>query len=97
MPVPTQQGINFIGRIVGPRGITVKQMEQKFGCKILVRGLGSVKNPERERRLMNRAGWEHLRQPLHVQVSCIERSQPEAQRRVDAAVKVGAAFLFSLI
>lgn len=34
---------NMIGRILGPRGISIRQMESKFGCKILIRGKGSVK------------------------------------------------------
>lgn len=34
---------NLIGRILGPRGISVRQLEMQYGCKILIRGKGSVK------------------------------------------------------
>lgn len=33
----------IIGRILGPRGISVKQLEAQTGCRILIRGKGSVK------------------------------------------------------
>ena len=28
---------DFVGRILGPRGMTTKQLEQETGCKIMVR------------------------------------------------------------
>jgi len=34
---------NFIGLIIGPRGNTQKKMERETGCKIAIRGKGSVK------------------------------------------------------
>jgi len=34
---------NFIGLIIGPRGNTQKRMEKETGCKIAIRGKGSVK------------------------------------------------------
>ena len=34
---------NLIGRILGPRGISVRQLEMLYGCKILIRGKGSIK------------------------------------------------------
>ena len=35
---------NFVGRILGPRGMTAKQLEQETGCKIMIRGKGSMRN-----------------------------------------------------
>jgi splicing factor 1 len=35
---------NFIGLIIGPRGITQKTMEKETGAKIAIRGKGSVKD-----------------------------------------------------
>lgn len=35
---------NFVGRLLGPRGLTAKQMEQDLGCKIMVRGKGSMRD-----------------------------------------------------
>ena len=35
---------NFVGRILGPRGLTAKQLEQETKCKIMVRGKGSMRD-----------------------------------------------------
>ncbi|KAI6198149.1 KH domain-containing protein [Aphelenchoides besseyi] len=34
---------NFVGRLLGPRGKTLKRIEQDTGCKIMIRGEGSVR------------------------------------------------------
>lgn len=44
IPVKDFPGRNFIGLIIGPRGDTQKQLERETGCKIAIRGKGSVKN-----------------------------------------------------
>lgn len=46
---------NFVGRILGPRGMTAKQLEQETGCKIMVRGKGSMRDKKKVR-LMNKYG-----------------------------------------
>lgn len=40
---------NFVGRILGPRGMTAKQLEQETGCKIMVRGKGSMRDRKKVR------------------------------------------------
>ena len=40
---------NFVGRILGPRGMTAKQLEQDTGCKIMVRGKGSMRDKNKAR------------------------------------------------
>lgn len=42
---------NFVGRILGPRGMTAKQLEQETGCKIMVRGKGSMRDKKKVRLL----------------------------------------------
>lgn len=43
VPVQKYPKYNFVGRILGPRGMTAKQLERDTGCKILVKGRGSTK------------------------------------------------------
>eukprot|EP00879_Flechtneria_rotunda_P016793 GHRR01017577.1.p1 GENE.GHRR01017577.1~~GHRR01017577.1.p1 ORF type:complete len:505 (+),score=142.42 GHRR01017577.1:148-1662(+) len=43
IPIDEYPGYNFIGLIIGPRGNTQKRMERETGCKIAIRGKGSVK------------------------------------------------------
>ena len=40
---------NFVGRILGPRGLTAKQLEQETGCKVMVRGKGSMRDKKKVR------------------------------------------------
>ena len=44
VPVEQYPEYNFVGRILGPRGLTAKQLEQDTGCKIMVRGKGSMRD-----------------------------------------------------
>lgn len=37
---------NFIGLVIGPRGVTQKRLEQELNCKISVRGQGVGKEPQ---------------------------------------------------
>ncbi|PVU91351.1 hypothetical protein BB559_004178 [Furculomyces boomerangus] len=43
LPVKENPEINFIGLLIGPRGNTLKKIESDSGCKISIRGKGSVK------------------------------------------------------
>jgi len=43
IPVKEFPDYNFIGLIIGPRGLTQKKMERESGAKISIRGKGSVK------------------------------------------------------
>lgn len=40
---------NFVGRILGPRGLTAKQLEAETGCKIMVRGKSSMRDKKKVR------------------------------------------------
>ncbi len=50
IPIRDHPGYNFIGLIIGPRGNTQKRMERESGCKIAIRGKGSVKEGARRTR-----------------------------------------------
>jgi len=43
IPAEKNPAVNFIGLLIGPRGNTLKRLEQETGCKIIIRGKGSVK------------------------------------------------------
>ena len=38
--VPLTTTFNYIGLLIGPKGLNQKLLEEKTGCKILVRGKG---------------------------------------------------------
>ncbi|XP_027330983.1 KH domain-containing protein At3g08620-like isoform X5 [Abrus precatorius] len=57
---------NFVGRLLGPRGNSLKRVEATTGCRVYIRGTGSIKDPDKEELLRGRPGYEHLNEPLHV-------------------------------
>lgn len=67
IPVEEHPTYNFIGLIIGPRGKTQKDMESKTGCKIAIRGKGSVKEGAKGRR--NGVPLEGEDEPLHVVIT----------------------------
>lgn len=40
---------NFVGRILGPRGNSLKRVEATTGCRVLIRGRGSIKDTAKVR------------------------------------------------
>uniref|UniRef100_A0A7I5E8F1 KH domain-containing protein n=1 Tax=Haemonchus contortus TaxID=6289 RepID=A0A7I5E8F1_HAECO len=78
---------NFIGRIIGPAGMSVKQLESDTGCHILIRGRGSVKDPRKEQRLRGQPGWDHLEEPLHVLVTAVDHNHIVCQQKLRQGVE----------
>ncbi|XP_008803015.1 KH domain-containing protein SPIN1-like [Phoenix dactylifera] len=66
IPVNTYPNFNFVGRLLGPRGNSLKRVEASTGCRVYIRGKGSIKDPGKEEKLRGRPGYEHLNDPLHI-------------------------------
>lgn len=80
---------NFVGRILGPRGMTAKQLETDTGCKIMVRGKGSMRDKSKsfkESAHRGKANWEHLEDDLHVLVQC-EDTENRVHLKLQAALE----------
>ncbi|KAL1214247.1 KH domain-containing protein [Cardamine amara subsp. amara] len=74
VPVDKFPSYNFVGRILGPRGNSLKRVELATHCRVFIRGRGSVKDTVKEEKLKGKPGYEHLSEPLHV---LIEAELPE--------------------
>ena len=85
VPVKDHPDFNFVGRILGPRGMTAKQLEQDTGCKIMVRGKGSMRDKKKEDQNRGKPNWEHLNEDLHVLIT-VEDSRGRAEKRLARAV-----------
>ncbi|KHN73470.1 Uncharacterized protein Tcan_18270 [Toxocara canis] len=85
IPIPRRPGCKYVGRILGPRGISIRQLEADTDCRILIRGKGSVKDSRREARLKNKAGWEHLCEPLHVLITASETNEQRCAIKLERA------------
>uniref|UniRef100_A0A453PG45 K Homology domain-containing protein n=3 Tax=Aegilops tauschii subsp. strangulata TaxID=200361 RepID=A0A453PG45_AEGTS len=68
IPVDKYPTYNFVGRILGPRGNSLKRVEATTDCRVLIRGRGSIKDPAREEMMRGKPGYEHLNEPLHILV-----------------------------
>uniref|UniRef100_A0AC34Q5E1 Branchpoint-bridging protein n=1 Tax=Panagrolaimus sp. JU765 TaxID=591449 RepID=A0AC34Q5E1_9BILA len=66
IPQDDHPEINFVGLLIGPRGNTLKSLEQETGARIIIRGKGSVK----EGKLLRRDGpMPGENEPLHAYVT----------------------------
>ncbi|XP_038972817.1 KH domain-containing protein At5g56140 isoform X1 [Phoenix dactylifera] len=68
IPVDKYPTYNFVGRLLGPRGNSLKRVEASTECHILIRGRGSIKDPTQEEMMRGKPGYEHLNEPLHILV-----------------------------
>jgi hypothetical protein len=55
--------------------MTAKQLEQETGCKIMVRGKGSMRDRKKEEMNRGKPNWEHLNEPLHVLITCDDTNE----------------------
>lgn len=86
VPVRDYPDFNFVGRILGPRGMTAKQLEQDTGCKIMVRGKGSMRDRQKEEQNRGKPNWEHLNEDLHVLIT-VEDTRNRAEAKLKRAVE----------
>ncbi|KAK3037709.1 hypothetical protein RJ639_031080 [Escallonia herrerae] len=85
VPVEKFPNYNFVGRILGPRGNSLKRIEAMTECRVYIRGRGSVKDSVKEEKLKDKPGYEHLNEPLHLLVEA-EFTEDIIDSRLDHAV-----------
>uniref|UniRef100_A0A668A931 KH domain-containing, RNA-binding, signal transduction-associated protein 1 n=1 Tax=Myripristis murdjan TaxID=586833 RepID=A0A668A931_9TELE len=94
--IPTKQypRVNFVGKILGPQGNTIKRLQEETGAKISVLGKGSMrdKNKEEELRKGGEAKYAHLAMELHVFIE-VTAPIPEAYLRMAHAMEEVKKFL----
>lgn len=86
VPVKEHPDFNFVGRILGPRGMTAKELEQFTGCKIMVRGKGSMRDKKKEEQNRGKPNWEHLNEELHVLIT-VEDTVNRAEVKMAKAIE----------
>ncbi|CAI2347616.1 unnamed protein product [Caenorhabditis sp. 36 PRJEB53466] len=81
-PEDTAENSNPIGRLIGPRGMTIRQLEKDLSCKLYIRGKGCTKDDAKESRLRGRSGWDHLDEPIHVLISVRGDSEQKCSEKL---------------
>ncbi|MEQ2309570.1 KH domain-containing, RNA-binding, signal transduction-associated protein 1 [Ameca splendens] len=94
--IPTKQypRVNFVGKLLGPQGSTIKRLQEETGAKISVLGKGSMrdKNKEEELRKGGESKYAHLAMELHVFIE-VTAPIPEAYLRMAHAMDEVKKFL----
>ncbi|KAG5265643.1 hypothetical protein AALO_G00244740 [Alosa alosa] len=94
IPVKQYPRFNFVGKILGPQGNTIKRLQEDTGAKISVLGRGSMrdKNKEEELRKGGEPKYAHLAMELHVFIE-VYAPIPEAYLRMAHAMEEVKKFL----
>ncbi|CAL8299911.1 unnamed protein product [Merluccius merluccius] len=68
IPVQQYPKFNFVGKLLGPRGNSMKRLQEETGAKMSILGKGSMrdKGKEEELRKSGEAKYGHLSNDLHV-------------------------------
>jgi hypothetical protein len=69
VPVKEFPKFNFVGKILGPKGNSLKRIQEETGTRIAVFGRGSMRDKHKEEELRREGGkYAHLNDDLHVSV-----------------------------
>uniref|UniRef100_A0A669CSR1 KH domain-containing, RNA-binding, signal transduction-associated protein 1 n=1 Tax=Oreochromis niloticus TaxID=8128 RepID=A0A669CSR1_ORENI len=95
IPVKQYPKFNFVGKILGPQGNTIKRLQEETGAKISVLGKGSMRDKAKEEglRKSGEPKYAHLSMELHVFIE-VFAPVPEAYLRMAHAMEEVKKFLF---
>ncbi|EPB71417.1 KH domain protein [Ancylostoma ceylanicum] len=68
---------SYIGRLIGPNGITIRELQLETRCHIAVRGKGSIKDNKLFRKMRHKPGFGHLREDTHVLIEAKASTRAE--------------------
>lgn len=87
VPVKEHPKFNFVGKLLGPKGNSMKRLQEETMCKMAVLGKGSMKDRAKEEELRNSLDpkYSHLSDDLHVEISALG-PPAEAHARVAFAL-----------
>lgn len=79
---------NFVGKLLGPKGNTLRRLQEETFCKMTILGRGSMKDKAKEEELRKGLDpkYSHLSDDLHVEVSALAPPS-EAHARMSYALK----------
>ena len=82
---------NFVGKLLGPRGSSLKQLQEETMTKMAVLGRGSMRNKQQEEELRNSSEPKHahLQEDLHVEITAFASPAEAHARLAFALTQVG--------
>ncbi|KAH6921751.1 hypothetical protein HPB50_004494 [Hyalomma asiaticum] len=94
VPVKDHPNFNFVGKLLGPKGNSLKRLQEETQTKMAILGRGSMRDKAKEedlRKLKDPKYW-HLHEELHVEVNAFA-PPAEAYRRMAFALAQLKPFL----
>ncbi|XP_033210347.1 KH domain-containing, RNA-binding, signal transduction-associated protein 3-like [Belonocnema kinseyi] len=87
VPVREHPKFNFVGKLLGPKGNTMKRLQEETMCKMAVLGRGSMKDRQKEEECRQSldAKYSHLSDDLHVEIASLA-PPAEAHARIAFAL-----------
>ncbi|XP_038218543.1 KH domain-containing, RNA-binding, signal transduction-associated protein 2-like isoform X2 [Zerene cesonia] len=87
VPIKEHPKFNFVGKLLGPKGNTMKQLQEETMCKMAILGRGSMRDRQKEEELRNslEPKYAHLSDELHVEISALA-PPAEAHARIAYAL-----------
>ncbi|XP_054655341.1 KH domain-containing, RNA-binding, signal transduction-associated protein 2 isoform X2 [Dunckerocampus dactyliophorus] len=94
IPVQQYPKFNFVGKLLGPRGNSMKRLQEETGVKMSILGKGSMRDKvkEEELRKSGEAKYAHLSHDLHVLIE-VFAPPGEAYSRMSHALEEIKKFL----
>nr|XP_032652354.1 KH domain-containing, RNA-binding, signal transduction-associated protein 2 [Chelonoidis abingdonii] len=94
IPVKQYPKFNFVGKLLGPRGNSLKRLQEETGAKMSILGKGSMRDKakEEELRKSGEAKYSHLSDELHVLIE-VFAPPGEAYSRMSHALEEIKKFL----
>ncbi|CRK92929.1 CLUMA_CG006522, isoform A [Clunio marinus] len=94
VPVRDHPKFNFVGKLLGPKGNSLKRLQEETMCKMSVLGRGSMRDrkKEEELRLSGEYKYSHLSEDLHVEIQTFA-PPAEAHARIAYALAEVRRFL----
>ncbi|XP_023819206.1 KH domain-containing, RNA-binding, signal transduction-associated protein 2 isoform X2 [Oryzias latipes] len=94
IPVRQYPKFNFVGKLLGPRGNSMKRLQEETGVKMSILGKGSMRDKEKEEELRKGgdAKYAHLSNDLHVLIE-VFAPPGEAYSRMSHALEEIKKFL----
>ncbi|KAK6632369.1 hypothetical protein RUM44_007411 [Polyplax serrata] len=88
VPIKEYPKFNFVGKLLGPKGNTLRRLQEETLCKMTILGRGSMKDKTKEEELRQGLDpkYSHLSDDLHVEVSTMAPPS-EAHGRMSYALK----------
>ncbi|XP_071964307.1 KH domain-containing, RNA-binding, signal transduction-associated protein 2-like isoform X2 [Antedon mediterranea] len=90
IPVKEHPKFNFIGKLLGPRGNSLKRMQEETKTRISILGKGSMRDKQKEEALRNEGNpkFSHLNDELHIHIEAYAQVVEAYQRLATALAEV---------